>query len=118
MDKVERKTHQIDATGKVLGRLATQIALILRGKNKPTFQPHLDEGDFVEVTNCAKLKITGRKLEQEEYKWHTMHPGGLKRKKVKEVFAADPGEVLKRTVYGMLPDNKLKDRMFKRLTTK
>lgn len=118
MNKVERKTHQIDATDRPLGRLATEIALILRGKNKVTFQPHLDEGDFVEVINCAKIKFTGKKLYQKEYIWHSNHPGGLKTKKVRDVFSADPGEVLKRAVDGMLPKNKLRDPMMKRLKTK
>lgn len=118
MENIERKTHQIDATGKPLGRLATEIAMILRGKNKPSFDPAIDAGDHVEVANCDKIKFTGKKLEQKEYIWHTNHPGGLRRKKVKDVFAVNPGEVLKEAVWGMLPKNKLRDRMIKRLKTK
>lgn len=118
MNNVERKTHQIDATDRPLGRLASEIAILLRGKNKASFQPHLDEGDFVEVINCSKIKFTGKKLEQKEYIWHTNHPGGLKRKKVRDVFAANPGEVLRKAVDGMLPKNKLRDLMIKRLKTK
>ena len=118
MDKIERKIHQIDATGKAVGRLASGIAIILRGKNKPTFQPHLDEGDFVEVVNCDKMKFTGKKLEQKEYIRHTNHPGGLRRKKMKEVFKKNPGEVLKRAVMGMLAKNKLQEPMIKRLKVK
>lgn len=117
MNKVDRTIHKLDATDKPLGRLATEIAVLLRGKNKPTFQPHLDEGDFVEVSNCSKIKFTGRKLDQKEYIWHSGHPGGLKRKKMRDVFAADPGEVLKIAVNGMLPKNKLRDPMLKRLKT-
>lgn len=118
MENIERKTHQIDATGKPLGRLATEIAMILRGKNKPSFDPAVDAGDYVEVANCDKIKFTGKKLEQKEYIWHTNHPGGLKRKKVRDVFTVNPGEVLKEAVWGMLPKNKLRDRMIKRLKTK
>ena len=113
MEKIERKTHSIDASDQVLGRLATRIALLLRGKNKVTFRPNVDGGDIVEVTNCSKIKFTGKKLEQKEYIWHTNHPGGLRRKKVKDVFSAKPGEVLKVAVMGMLPKNKL---AFKTLT--
>ncbi len=115
MEKIERKIHQIDASGVPLGRLATSIAIILRGKNKATFDPARDEGDFIEVSNCQAIKFTGKKLEQKEYKWHTNHPGGLKTKLVRDVFAKNPGEVLKIAVMGMLPKNKLRDRMIKRL---
>jgi large subunit ribosomal protein L13 len=115
---IERKTKNIDATGRPLGRLASEIAMILRGKNKATFDPAKDEGDFVEVTNCSKIKFTGKKLEQKEYKWHTTHPGGLKTKKVKDVFSKNPGEVLRHAVFGMLPKNKLRDQMIKRLIVK
>lgn len=115
MEKVDRKIHQIDATGVPLGRLATKIATLLRGKNKVTFDPAKDEGDFVEVSNCQAIKFTGKKLEQKEYKWHTTHPGGLRSKLVRDVFAKNPGEVLNVAVMGMLPKNKLRDRMIKRL---
>lgn len=118
MENIERKIYQIDATNKPLGRLASQIALILRGKNKPSFDPAKDLGDYVEVSNCDKIKFTGKKLEQKEYIWHTNYPGGLKSKKVKNVFATNPGEVLKRAVWGMLPKNKLRDKMIKRLKIK
>lgn len=115
MEKVERKIQKIDAEGQALGRLATQIAMILRGKDKPTFDPARDEGDYVEVSNCAKIKFTGKKLDQKEYKWHTNHPGGLRTRKVKDVFKTNPGTVLKKAVWGMLPKNKLRDQMIKRL---
>ena len=118
MEKIVRKTHQLDATGRPLGRLATEVATILRGKNKVTFRPHLDEGDFVEVINADKIKFTGKKLEQKEYIWHTNHPGGLRRKKVKDVFAVNPGKVLEEAVMGMLPKTKLRDKMIKRLKVK
>jgi large subunit ribosomal protein L13 len=118
MEKRTRKTHQIDATGKAVGRLATEIVTLLRGKNKPTFEPHVDAGDIVEVSNADKMTFSGKKLDQKEYIWHSNHPGGLKRRKVKEVFEKDPGEVVKRTVMGMLPKNKLRDPMIKRLKIK
>ncbi|MFA5021226.1 MAG: 50S ribosomal protein L13 [Patescibacteria group bacterium] len=117
MEKIDKKIHQIDAAGIPLGRLASSIAIILRGKNKATFNPAKDEGDFVEVKNCQAIKFTGKKLDQKEYKWHTTHPGGLRTKKVKDVFAKNPGEVLKTAVWGMLPKNKLRDQMIKRLKT-
>lgn len=118
MKQTTRKIHQIDAKDRAVGRVAAEIVTILRGKNKVTFRPHLDEGDTVEVINCDQLKFTGKKLEQREYIWHTMHPGGLKRKKVADVFAQNPGEVLRRAVLGMLPDNKLRKKMIKRLLIK
>jgi large subunit ribosomal protein L13 len=115
MKKIERKIQKLDATGQAVGRLSTQIVLILRGKDKPTFQPHLDEGDFVEVSNCDQMKFTGKKLDQKEYITHSNYPGGLKRKKVAEVFESNPGDVLRRAVMGMLPKNKLRAEMIKRL---
>lgn len=118
MLEIKRTTHQIDATGKPLGRLATEVVLILRGKNKPTFQPNIDGGDLVEIVNADKIKFTGKKLEQKEFITHSNYPGGLKRKKVKEVLAANPGEVLKHAVIGMLPKNKLRNLMIKRLIIK
>ncbi len=118
MEKIVRKTHQIDATDRPLGRLASEIAILLRGKNKPSFRPHIDGGDIVEISNCNKIKFTGKKFEQKVYIHHTMHPGGLRTKKLADVFAKDPGMVLKEAVMGMLPKNKLRDLMIKRLLIK
>lgn len=113
---MQRNTHNIDATDQVLGRLATQIALLLRGKNKPTFSPHLDEGDIVVIKNVDKIKITGNKLNQKIYYRHSTYPGGLKKTTMREVVAKKGyQEVLKKAVWGMLPKNKLKDKMIKRL---
>ena len=112
---MERKTYTIDATGKVLGRLATQIAVLLRGKHKPTFVPYKDEGDFVTVQNIKNIKITGKKLEQKKYYRHSGYPGGLKETPLKKLFAEKPAEVLKKAVWGMLPRNKLRKEMIKRL---
>ncbi|MEK7167633.1 MAG: 50S ribosomal protein L13 [Patescibacteria group bacterium] len=115
---MKREIHKIDATDRILGRLATQIAMLLRGKNKASFVPHLDEGDIVHVSNADKIKFSGKKLEQKEYIWHSNHPGGLKRRKVKDVFKSSPKIVLQRAVFGMLPKNKLRDQMIKRLIIK
>ena len=110
-----RKDYTLDADGLVVGRLATQIATLLRGKNKPTFLPHLDHGDSVYVKNASKLKFTGNKLDQKVYYHYSGHPGGLKIKSAKDVFAKDPGDVLHRAVWNMLPKNKLRSQMIKRL---
>lgn len=110
-----RNTHTIDAEGKVLGRLATKIATLLRGKHKPDFMPNKDAGDFVVVKNPDKIKLTGRKMEQKKYYHHTGFLGGLKETPLKKVFAENPGEVLKRAVFGMLPKNRLRARQIKRL---
>ncbi|MEK9130455.1 MAG: 50S ribosomal protein L13 [Patescibacteria group bacterium] len=118
MKQIDRQTHIFDATNKVLGRLATKIAIILRGKNKPNFTPNLDQGDFVEVGNAGQIKFTGKKLENKEYLHHTGYPGGLKRIKMKEVFKRKPSEVLRKAVFNMLPGNKLRNGMMKRLTIK
>ncbi len=115
---MERQKHTIDATDRPLGRLATEIAMILRGKNKPEFQPHLDMGDIVEVDNVDQLVLTGKKMEQKKYYRHSGYPGGLKEEKVEELFQKDPGEVLRRAVRKMLPDNKLRKNMLKRLIIK
>ena len=113
---IDRKRQEIDATGLAAGRIATQVAMMLRGKNKPGFAPHVDGGDFVTVSNAGAMKFTGRKLVQKDYYHHSMHPGGLKTIAMQHVFDKNPGEVLRRAVYGMLPKNKLRDEMMKRLT--
>jgi len=118
MIKTERKTHQIDATGQTVGRLASKIAPILRGKNKPQYQPHLDLGDIVEIKNIGKLKFTGKKLEQKEYYHVTGYIGGLKTKKMGEVYEKNPGEVLHKAVREMLPPTRLRPGMLKRLIIK
>lgn len=112
---MERNTHTIDATGKVLGRLATEIAILLRGKHKPIFVLNRDMGDFVIVKNANKIKITGRKLIQKKYYRHSGYPGGLKEIPLKKIFEKDPGRVLKMAVFGMLPKNKLRPKQIKRL---
>jgi large subunit ribosomal protein L13 len=115
MKKVERQLHKIDASGQSLGRLATQVALILRGKNKPDFDPSQDTGDIVEILNMNAVKLSGNKMEQKKYFSYSGYPGGLKTALLKDVFANNPGDVLKRAVRKMLPENRLRARMLKRL---
>lgn len=114
---MKRNTHTIDATDKALGRLATEIVVLLRGKHKPDFVPNKDAGDFVIVKNISKIKFTGRKLEQKKYFHHSGYLGGLKEISLKNFFEKNPAEVLKKAVLGMLPKNKLKAEMIKRLKT-
>lgn len=114
---MERNTHTIDATDQVLGRLATRIAMLLCGKHKPDFVPNKDMGDFVIVKNADKIKITGKKLEQKKYYRHSGFIGGLKEIPLKKVFEKNPGQVLKRAVFGMMPKNKLRAKQIQRLKT-
>lgn len=118
MKKVTRQLHKIDVAEKSLGRVATEIALILRGKNKPEFEPHMDCGDMVEVENVENLKFTGKKLEQKKYYRYSGYPGGLKETKLSDLNKENPGEVLKRAVREMLPPVKFRKEMLKRLIIK
>jgi large subunit ribosomal protein L13 len=106
--EIKREWHLINADGQVLGRLATQLAVLLQGKNKPYYAPHLDCGDFVVVINAAKIKITGDKLDKKVYYRHSGYPGGFRQMTLKEKMAKNPSEVIEKAVFGMLPDNKLK----------
>lgn len=113
--KIDRQSHEIDATGQAVGRLATQVAMMLMGKNKPSFTPHIEAGDFVTVKNAGKVKFTGKKLVQKQFRHHSMHPGGLKTVSMKKVFDIDPGDVIIHAVYGMLPKNNRRDDIIRRL---
>jgi large subunit ribosomal protein L13 len=113
--EVERKWYVVDAEGKTLGRLASQVATILRGKHKPTFTPHVDTGDFVIILNADKVKLTGRKLDQKMYRWHTGYPGGLKERTYRDMLNTKPEKVIFHAVKGMLPKNKLGRKMIKKL---
>ena len=104
-----------DASGKILGRFATKIADKLRGKDKPTFTPHVDGGDFVVVINADKVKVTGNKAEQKKYYKHSLYPGGLKEKSYKEVLESTPERIIENAVKGMLPKNKLGKSIIKKL---
>jgi len=112
---MKRNIYTIDAADKVLGRLATEIAILLRGKNKPDFAPNKDIGGFVVVKNFNKIKITGKKLFQKIYYHHTGYLGGLKEISLKKLFEKNPTQVLKKAVFGMLPKNKLRAKQIKRL---
>jgi large subunit ribosomal protein L13 len=105
----------VDADGKVLGRLATRVARLLIGKDKPEFTPHIDCGDHVVVINAAKIVLTGRKTEQKVYHRHSGYPGGLKETSVKKVLADRPEEVVREAILGMLPKNKLRAHRAKKL---
>ncbi len=112
---MERNTHTIDAANKVLGRLATEVAILLRGKHKPDYAPYKNEGDFVIIKNAGKIKLTGKKIDQKIYYHHSGYLGGLKEMPMKKLFEKNPEEVFKKAVFGMLPKNKLRAKIIKRL---
>jgi large subunit ribosomal protein L13 len=105
--EIEQAWRLVDADGQILGRLATEIADTLRGKNKPAYTPHVDTGDFVIVVNAEKVRVTGKKLEQKIYYRHSGYPGGLRERTLAEQLARRPEEVIRKAVKGMLPKNKL-----------
>ena len=113
--ETDRKWLLVDADGKVLGRLATQIASILRGKHKPTFTPHLDVGDHVIVVNADRVHLSGRKRTDKMYRWHTGYIGGLKEVRAEEMLKTHPERVIEWAVQGMLPKNRLGRAMAKKL---
>jgi len=114
-ETVERKWYVVDAKGKTLGRLASEIAKILRGKNKPTYTPHVDTGDYVIVINAEKVEVTGKKADKKMYRWHSGYPSGLKERTFNEMIEKKPTEVIYRAVKGMLPHNRLGRKMIKKL---
>ena len=114
-DEVKRDWLVVDAEGKVLGRVATAIANILRGKHKPTYTPSVDTGDFVIVLNAAKIELTGTKLDKKVYYSHSGFPGGIKSTTAGQLMAKKPEEVIRKAVKGMLPKNKLARHMLKKL---
>lgn len=113
--EVERKWYVIDVAGKPLGRAASQIASILRGKNKPIFTPHVDTGDYVIVINAEKLVLTGKKLDEKTYKHHSLYPGGLKETSYKDLMEKKPEFAFSEAVRGMLPKGPLGKAMLKKL---
>jgi large subunit ribosomal protein L13 len=113
--EVERKWHVIDADGQTLGRLASEISRLLRGKNKTRYTPHVDTGDFVVVVNAEKVVVTGRKAEQKVYRRHSGYPGGLKETSYEQMLARKPTEVLRKAVHGMMPRTRLARKQFKKL---
>ena len=113
--KVERKWYVVDATGLTLGRLASEVAKVLRGKNKPIFTPHIDTGDYVIVINAEKVKVTGKKLDQKIYYHHSDYVGGMKETTLKEMLAKKPEKVIELAVKGMLPKGPLGREMYTKL---
>ena len=114
-EDIERKWYVVDADGKTLGRLATRIAIALRGKNKPTFTPSMDSGVFVVVVNADKIVVTGRKLDDKMYYHHTGYPGGLRGVSLRDQLRRHPERVLQAAVKGMLPKNQMGKRMMRKL---
>lgn len=114
-DKIERKWYVVDAEGQTLGRLSAEIAKVLRGKNKPVFTPHIDTGDYVVVVNAAKVKVTGKKLDQKVYYHHSDYVGGMKETTLREMMAKKPEAVIEVAVKGMLPKGPLGRTMIKKL---
>ena len=114
-DKIEKKWYVVDAEGQTLGRLSAEIAKVLRGKNKPVFTPHIDTGDYVVVVNAAKVKVTGKKLDQKVYYHHSDYVGGMKETTLREMMAKKPEAVIEMAVKGMLPKGPLGRTMIKKL---
>ncbi len=112
---IERKWYVVDAEGKTLGRLASEVAKVLRGKNKAIFTPHVDTGDYVIVINAEKIKVTGKKLDQKIYYHHSEYVGGMKETTLKEMLAKKPERVIELAVKGMLPKGPLGRQMYKKL---
>ena len=112
---IERKWYVVDATGYTLGRLASEVAKVLRGKNKPIYTPHIDCGDYVIVTNASKIKVTGKKLEQKIYYNHSDYVGGMRETTLKEMLAKKPERVIELAVKGMLPKGPLGRSMYTKL---
>ena len=114
-EEVQRKWYVVDATDLVLGRLASNVANILRGKNKPTYTPNVDTGDFVIIVNCDKVRLTGKKLEKKFYTYHTGYVGGLKQIQYKKLMEEKPDKAVMLAVKGMLPKNSMGRKQLKRL---
>jgi large subunit ribosomal protein L13 len=113
--EIERKWYVVDAEGQILGRLASDVAQILRGKHKPIYSPHLDTGDYVVVINAERIKVTGSKESQKNYYRHSGYPGALKTRALKDVRAKFPERIIERAVKGMLPHNALGHHMYRKL---
>jgi len=114
-EEVDRKWYLVNAEGKVLGRLSTELVKVLKGKNKPTYTPHLDTGDFVVVVNAGKVTLTGKKMKDKIYYHHTGYPGGIKEMNAEKLLAKKPTEMIRMAVKGMLPKNSLGRQMIRKL---
>ncbi len=113
--EVDRKWFVVDAQGQTLGRLASQVANILRGKHKPIYTPHVDTGDYVIIINAEKIEVTGKKRLQKKYRWHTGYLGGLKERSFNEMMQKQPEQILYKAIKGMLPHNRLGRQMITKL---
>ena len=113
--ELERKWYIVDAEGKTLGRMASEVASVLRGKHKPIYTPHVDCGDYVIIINADKIVLTGKKLEQKKFRWHTGYIGHLRERSYKELMAKKPEFVVEQAIKGMLPKNTLGREMYKKL---
>ena len=113
--EIDRAWYVIDASGQTLGRLSSEVASILRGKHKPTYTPHIDTGDFVIIINAEKIQLTGDKLLQKKYRYHTGYPGGLKEMDYKTLLDKRPERAIEAAVKGMLPHNRLGAQMYRKL---
>jgi len=114
-EELEHKWYLVNADGKVLGRLSTELVKILKGKNKPTYTPHMDTGDFVVVVNAGKVTLTGKKMKDKIYYHHTGYPGGIKEMNAEKLLAKKPTEMIRMAVKGMLPKNSLGRQMLRKL---
>ena len=113
--EVERKWYVVDATDQVVGRLATSVAAVLRGKHKPTFTPNVDTGDYVIIVNADKVRLTGNKENKKTYRYHTGYPGGIREIPYAELLEKHPERILEKAIKGMLPHNKLGRQMYRKL---
>ena len=114
-EELDRKWYLVNAEGKVLGRLSTELVKVLKGKNKPTYTPHMDTGDFVVVVNAGKVTLTGKKMKDKIYYHHTGYPGGIKEMNAEKLLAKKPTEMIRMAVKGMLPKNSLGRQMLRKL---
>jgi large subunit ribosomal protein L13 len=114
-EELDRKWYLVNAEGKVLGRLSTELVKVLKGKNKPTYTPHIDTGDFVVVVNAGKVTLTGKKMKDKIYYHHTGYPGGIKEINAEKLLAKKPTEMIRMAVKGMLPKNSLGRQMLRKL---
>jgi large subunit ribosomal protein L13 len=114
-EELDHQWYLVDAEGKILGRLASELAMILRGKKKPTYTPHLDTGDFVVVVNAKKVVLTGKKMKDKIYYRHTGYPGGIREMNAEKLLAKKPTEMIRKAVKGMLPKNSLGRQMLRKL---
>ncbi len=115
LNEIKQKWLVVDADGQILGRLASEVASILRGKNKPIFTPHMDVGDNVIIINAGKIRVTGKKAKTKKYYRHTGYPGGLRSDSYSDLIKSNPAKILEKAIWGMLPHNKLGKKIYKKL---